>query len=78
WFCAYFFPNLSLLNWVVLSLIIIVFGSIGDLVESLFKRNLSVKDSGNLIPGHGGFLDRFDGLFIASPFLLMYLKVFVS
>ena len=78
WVCAYFFPNLSLVNWIVLSLIIIIFGSIGDLVESLFKRNLSVKDSGNLIPGHGGFLDRFDGLFIASPFLLMYLKVFVS
>ncbi|HSZ71848.1 MAG TPA: phosphatidate cytidylyltransferase [Cytophagaceae bacterium] len=78
WTCAHFFPHLSLLNWVILSLIIIVFGSIGDLVESLFKRNLSVKDSGNLIPGHGGFLDRFDGLFIASPFLLMYLKVFVS
>jgi len=76
--CAYFLPALSLVDWIVLSLIIIVFGSIGDLVESLFKRSLSVKDSGNLIPGHGGFLDRFDGLFIASPFLIMYLKVFVA
>lgn len=75
WFCAHFFPNLLLKDWIVLSLIIIVFGSIGDLVESLFKRSLSVKDSGNLIPGHGGFLDRFDGLFIASPFLIAYLKI---
>ncbi len=78
WACAHFFPSLQLKDWIILSLIIIVFGSIGDLVESLFKRNLSVKDSGNLIPGHGGFLDRFDGLFIASPFLIMYLKVFVA
>jgi phosphatidate cytidylyltransferase len=76
--CAHFFPSILLKDWIVLSLLIIVFGSIGDLVESLFKRNLSVKDSGNLIPGHGGFLDRFDGLFIASPFLIVYLKVFVA
>jgi len=78
WLCAYFFPSLLLKDWIILSLIIIVFGSIGDLVESLFKRNLSVKDSGNLIPGHGGFLDRFDGLFIASPFLILYLKIFAA
>jgi phosphatidate cytidylyltransferase len=76
--CAHFFTVLSLKDWVILSILIIVFGSIGDLVESLFKRNLSVKDSGNLIPGHGGFLDRFDGLFIAAPFLILYLKLFVS
>lgn len=77
-FCAHFFPVLLLRDWVILSLIIVVFGSIGDLVESLFKRSLSVKDSGNLIPGHGGFLDRFDGLLIASPFLILYLKLFVA
>lgn len=74
--CAHFFPHLALKDWLILSVIIVLFGSIGDLVESLFKRSLSVKDSGNLIPGHGGFLDRFDGLFIASPFLIMYLKLF--
>ncbi|MBC7485390.1 MAG: phosphatidate cytidylyltransferase, partial [Cytophagaceae bacterium] len=78
WACAYFFPSLLWRDWFILSLLIIVFGSIGDLVESLFKRSLSVKDSGNLIPGHGGFLDRFDGLFIASPFLILYLKIFAA
>ncbi|MDB5255742.1 MAG: phosphatidate cytidylyltransferase [Chitinophagaceae bacterium] len=78
WVCAYFFPSILLKDWIILSLIIVVFGSIGDLVESLFKRSLAVKDSGNLIPGHGGFLDRFDGLFIASPFLIVYLKLFAA
>ena len=72
-----FIPALPLSSWLIISALMVIFGSLGDLVESLFKRNLAVKDSGNLIPGHGGFLDRFDGLFMASPFIMAYLKLFV-
>lgn len=64
---------MSSVEWVGLALIIGVFGSLGDLVESLFKRTLAIKDSGTSIPGHGGFLDRFDGLILALPFVLAYL-----
>lgn len=78
WVCALYFTSLRLQDWLCIALIMIVFGSIGDLVESLFKRNLSVKDSGNIIPGHGGLLDRFDGLLIAAPFIATYLKLFVA
>lgn len=73
---SFFIPDLAMYQWMILSLIIVVFGSYGDLVESLFKRSLAIKDSGDLIPGHGGFLDRFDGLLLAAPFIAAYLKIF--
>jgi phosphatidate cytidylyltransferase len=57
----------------VIGAIIVVFGTLGDLVESLLKRNLKIKDSGNLLPGHGGMLDRFDGLFLSIPAVYFYL-----
>lgn len=72
----YFIPDLNLLHWVILAIIIAVFGSYGDLVESLFKRSLSIKDSAQSIPGHGGFLDRFDGLFLSAPFIAAFIKLF--
>ena len=72
---AQYFDSLNTLEWLGLSLIIVVFGSLGDLVESLFKRSLAIKDSGNSIPGHGGFLDRFDGLIMALPFATVYLML---
>jgi len=75
---AQYFTALALTHWLVVAGCMVVFGSMGDLVESLFKRNLAVKDSGNLIPGHGGLLDRFDGLLIAAPFIVVYLKLFAS
>ncbi len=61
------------LDWVALSLIIAVFSTYGDLFESMFKRSLNQKDSGSIFPGHGGILDRFDGVFFAAPFVLVYL-----
>lgn len=69
--------DISIVNWLVLALIIIVAASFGDLVESLLKRSLKVKDSSNLLPGHGGILDRFDGVLLASPIAFTYLMLFV-
>ena len=57
-------------------MIIIVGGTFGDLVESLFKRSMEIKDSGTALPGHGGFLDRFDGLLISAPFIVAYIELF--
>lgn len=69
-----FIPQISLVNWLVISQIIVVFGTFGDLIESLMKRTVNVKDSGNIIPGHGGLLDRFDSMLLAAPVVFMYLS----
>jgi len=71
-----FFHSLSLLQWMIIGVIIIVGGTFGDLVESLLKRSIEIKDSGNSLPGHGGFLDRFDGLLISAPFIVAFLEIF--
>ncbi len=63
-------------KWLVISGIIIIAGTYGDLIESLFKRSIEIKDSGNGLPGHGGFLDRFDGLLLSAPFITAFLKIF--
>ncbi len=72
-----FFNGLTTWTWIVIAAIIVIFGSLGDLIESMLKRSLSIKDSGTLIPGHGGFLDRFDGLIFALPFVATYVILFV-
>ena len=60
-------------DWLVIGLICAIFGTLGDLVESMLKRSVGVKDSGNIMPGHGGFLDRFDSLLVITPIVTCYM-----
>jgi phosphatidate cytidylyltransferase len=69
------FHDLVLWQWLCIAVIIAITGTYGDLVESLFKRSMNIKDSGTVLPGHGGFLDRFDGLLIASPFIVAFVEL---
>ena len=77
WILSMYYPQFTIQNWIILAVIIAVSASFGDLVESLLKRSLNVKDSSNLLPGHGGILDRFDGVLLASPIVFTYLMIFV-
>jgi len=70
---SYFYKDLPWYHWLIVSVLICVFGTMGDLIESMFKRSIHVKDSGEILPGHGGLLDRFDGLLIAAPIVYTYL-----
>jgi len=77
---AYFlsknFNSLPEWKWLCIATIIIIAGTYGDLIESLFKRSIEIKDSGRILPGHGGFMDRFDGLLLSAPFIAAFLKIF--
>lgn len=68
--------SLDTFEWIGVALIIVITGTLGDLVESLFKRSIDIKDSGSIIPGHGGFLDRFDGLLLSMPFIVSFIKLY--
>lgn len=72
---SFWFTDLRQWEWLGISVIIVVAGTYGDLVESMFKRSINIKDSARTIPGHGGFLDRFDGLLLAAPFITAFLKL---
>lgn len=71
--CAHLYPFISTIKWVGLAIVIVAFGTWGDLTESLLKRQLNIKDSGNILPGHGGMLDRFDSSLMAIPAAICYL-----
>lgn len=62
-------------NWLTIAIIVSVFGTLGDLIESKFKRESNVKDSGKIMPGHGGILDRLDSIIFASPYIYLFLKL---
>ena len=73
------FPNdLATTDWIVISSLCAVFGTLGDLFESKLKRMAGIKDSGHFMPGHGGFLDRFDSLLFAAPAVALYVKYFLQ
>ena len=73
---SYFFQAINVTGWMIITLIIVVGGTFGDLIKSLMKRSLGLKDSGTILPGHGGILDRFDTLLGSSPFVFCYLILF--
>lgn len=75
YFIATFTDTLAFTHWLILSIIITVFGTLGDLIESKFKRQAHVKDSGIIMPGHGGLLDRLDSIIFAAPFIYLFLKI---
>ena len=70
---AHFFPFMPGWQWVGLAIVVVIFGTWGDLTESLMKRQLGIKDSGNILPGHGGMLARFDSALMAIPAAVVYL-----
>ncbi|MEZ5012676.1 MAG: phosphatidate cytidylyltransferase [Chitinophagales bacterium] len=77
--CAFifslFFDEINTVEWLVWGLLVAVVGTIGDLAESLLKRSLQIKDSGSILPGHGGFLDRFDAFLLVAPVSMVYMEI---
>lgn len=73
---SYYFQSLFWWQWLGMTIIIIFVSTFGDLIESMFKRSIQLKDSSNAIPGHGGFLDRFDGFLFSIPFIATFLQFF--
>lgn len=70
------FQNIDLNGWLIIGVLVFIFASLGDLVESLLKRSLEIKDSGSIMPGHGGFLDRFDAFIFVIPFIVCFLLIY--
>jgi phosphatidate cytidylyltransferase len=68
-----YFTDTTTLVWLIIGIVVIIFGTLGDLAESMLKRSFNIKDSGSIMPGHGGILDRFDAILMATPFVLVVL-----
>jgi phosphatidate cytidylyltransferase len=73
WLLSGYFSAILLWQWLVMAIIIVILGTLGDLVESMLKRNLGIKDSGNILPGHGGMLDRFDAVLLSAPVVYVFI-----
>jgi phosphatidate cytidylyltransferase len=67
------YTDISMMHWMIIGGIVSVTATLGDLAESLFKRSINIKDSGGILPGHGGLLDRFDGVLLSAPFVILYI-----
>ena len=76
WFLSDWLGVVDRIHWLIISLIVSVAGTYGDLVESMLKRSTGVKDSGTIMPGHGGFLDRFDSAIVAFPVVYLFISLF--
>lgn len=76
WLLSGWFGVVNATGWIVIALIISVAGTLGDLAESMFKRSTGVKDSGTIMPGHGGFLDRFDSALVSFPIVYLFITLF--
>lgn len=74
-FIAHYTDSLKFTSWLILAIIVSVLGTFGDLIESKFKRQAKVKDSGVIMPGHGGLLDRLDSIIFAAPFIYLFLRI---
>ncbi|WP_299521566.1 phosphatidate cytidylyltransferase [Winogradskyella sp.] len=75
YFISLYTKTLGFTSWLILAIIVSVLGTLGDLIESKFKRQAGVKDSGVIMPGHGGLLDRLDSIIFASPFIYLFLRI---
>ncbi|MBI5009532.1 MAG: phosphatidate cytidylyltransferase [Bacteroidia bacterium] len=76
WFLSGWLGVVDRFHWVMIAIIVSVAGTYGDLIESMLKRSLGVKDSGTIMPGHGGFLDRFDSAIISFPLVYLFISLF--
>ncbi len=68
-----YYTHINLRDWLIIALMVFVFSTYGDLFASMFKRSVNIKDYGSILPGHGGIIDRFDGVIMAAPFVFVYL-----
>ena len=75
WLISLYSRDLNTVQWLITGTIVVLFGSLGDLVESMLKRSINIKDSGTIIPGHGGLLDRFDAILLVSPMVFVFLQI---
>ena len=76
WILNLLYPQYNIILMIVMAIVVVISGTLGDLVESMIKRSIGVKDSGRFLPGHGGLLDRFDSILLASPVIYFVFQFF--
>jgi phosphatidate cytidylyltransferase len=78
WLISTYLKEIQLIHWIAIGVITFTFGTFGDLIESQLKRGVDMKDSGRILPGHGGILDRFDSILVSAPIVFVYLMIFYT